>query len=330
MLCILYVSAAGFLLGLAALSVERTLPTTAPRRWLWCIVIPVSVVLPGVYRQRHNWALFQAGAAPDHAGMHSMHSSIANLDPGFWARVQSFDPMINRAWLIVSGLLVIWAVINAMRVSHILATGRALETGADDAVGLVGAPVVVTDAAGPATVGVWRSRVVVPQWVLGLPTVQRRYVLRHEEEHRRAHDALLLFLASLPIVLMPWNPAIWWQLRRLALAVEMDCDNRVVAALGNPRRYGELLLKVAEATNRGPRLQPAFAGSVGTLERRLRSLLAPTPLDYLQRYLLPAAALVLLAIVIRMPHPILKPDASGHRTAISSAAASTPHEKSAR
>ena len=37
---------------------------------------------------------------------------------------------------------------------------------------------------------------------------------------------------------MPWNLALWWQLRRLRLAVEMDCDNRVVAALGDPNPYG--------------------------------------------------------------------------------------------
>src|SRR5215212_4005739 len=174
MLCILYVSAAGFLLGLAGLSIERTLPATAPRRWLWCIIIPVSVFLPGVYRQRHNWALTQLGDPANHAGMqHMPPTSIAPLDPGFWARVESMDPMIVKVWLIASGLLIIWAVINAMRVSHILATARTLNGGSGETT-LDGVPVVVSEGAGPATVGVLRSRVVVPQWVLGLPDVQRR------------------------------------------------------------------------------------------------------------------------------------------------------------
>ena len=123
---------------------------------------------------------------------------------------------------------------------------------------------------------------------------------RTSEGARRA----LLFVASLPLLLAPWNLALWWELRRLCLAVEMDCDNRVVAALGDPNAYGDLLLKVAQAANRGPRLQPAFLG-MGSLERRLTELLAPTPLRHAQRFLVPALAFVLLLAVLAIPHPVL-------------------------
>jgi beta-lactamase regulating signal transducer with metallopeptidase domain len=111
----------------------------------------------------------------------------------------------------------------------------------------------------------------------------------------------------------PWNVAMWWQLRRLCLAVEMDCDNRVVAALGNATAYGELLLKVAQAASRGPRLQPALLG-VGMLERRLTVLLAPAPLRHVQRLLLPGAALGLLFVVLWMPHPVLERGSHTHVT----------------
>jgi beta-lactamase regulating signal transducer with metallopeptidase domain len=103
---------------------------------------------------------------------------------------------------------------------------------------------------------------------------------------------------------MPWNAAMWWLLRRLCLAVEMDCDNRVVSRLGNANAYGELLLKVAQAASRGPRLQPALLGS-GMLEKRLTALVSPTPLRSIQRLLLPAAALALFCVVLWMPHPIV-------------------------
>ena len=147
-----------------------------------------------------------------------------------------------------------------------------------------------------------------------MPSVQRQYVLRHEEEHRRSHDARLLMVASLAAVLVPWNPAIWWQLRRLRLAVEMDCDNRVVKALGNPNAYGELLLKVAEASSRGIALQPAFLGGMGMLERRITRLVSPAPLKTIQKFLLPVLALALLVAVLKMPHPINSPSNS-HTTA---------------
>ncbi|MDB4870227.1 MAG: peptidase BlaR1, partial [Gemmatimonadales bacterium] len=116
----------------------------------------------------------------------------------------------------------------------------------------------------------------------------------------------------LPLILMPWNLAMWWQIRRLCLAVEMDCDNRVVNRLGDATAYGELLLKVAQATSGGLRLQPAFLGGVGTLERRLTALLAPTPLRHVQRFLLPATALGLLVVVLMMPHPVLEKGSHAH------------------
>jgi beta-lactamase regulating signal transducer with metallopeptidase domain len=166
-----------------------------------------------------------------------------------------------------------------------------------------GVPVVVTESLGPATVGFWRSRVLVPRWVLALPGAQRRYVIRHEEEHRSAHDARLLFVASIVASLMPWNLPLWWQLRRLRLAVEMDCDRRVVSALGDATAYGSLLLRVAEAASRGPRLQPALLGRAGMLERRLTMLVAPAPRQFVQRFLAPVLAVALVILVLSVPHP---------------------------
>src|SRR6266404_4974784 len=275
MLCILYVTVVGTCLGVLGLLVERMLPATAPRRWIWCLVIPISMVLPGYYRWHHNWsvipALQQQGTTSP-LGQVAGTASLTLFDPAWWAHTESYNASINRLWLVISGVLLVWGLTSAMRVSHIVSSSREGRGDRRRPKIVDGVPVVVTDAAGPATVGLLRSRVLVPRWVLALPGIERRYVVRHEEEHRRAHDARLLFVASLPLLLMPWNLAMWWQLRRLCLAVEMDCDNRVVAQLGDANAYGELLLKVAQVTNRGPRLQPALLG-VGTLERRLTKLL---------------------------------------------------------
>ena len=300
MLCILYVNAVGMCLGVAALFLERALPATSARRWVWCIVIPVSVVLPGLYRVHHSWSVADVFVQP---------ATLA----------QSLDSSINPVWLTISAVLLLWGLAGAWRVSRVVSLSRK-QRDADGIAIIDGVPVVVTDAMGPATVGFWRSRVLLPRWVLSLPGEERQYVVRHEEEHRRAHDGRLLFVMSLPLILMPWNLAMWWQLRRLCLAVEMDCDNRVVNGLGDAAAYGELLLKVAQATSGVPRLQPAFLGGVGTLERRLTALLAPTPLRHIQRFLVPAAALGLLFIVLLMPHPVLKTGSHAHVTHAAQAA----------
>jgi beta-lactamase regulating signal transducer with metallopeptidase domain len=147
--------------------------------------------------------------------------------------------------------------------------------------------------------------VLLPRWVLALPDKQRRYIVLHEQEHRSAHDAQLLFATSLLLILAPWHLALWWQLRRLTLAVEMDCDNRVVATLGNAPVYGNLLLTVAQATSHTSRLQPGFTGGKGILERRLTSLLAPRKLPRFLQYVLPIVAIGLLFAVLSAPHPVL-------------------------
>jgi len=306
MLCILYVNAVGMLLVVAGVLIERVLPATFPHRWVWCVVIPMSIILPGYYRWHHMVSVTDVQQAVQPPLGHALGmTSITALDPVLWAHIESYDTSINRLWITVSAILLLWGLANAWRVSRVVRLSRGARGDARGTAIVDGVSVVVTDVIGPATVGLFRSRVLVPRWVLALPGSQRQYVLRHEEEHRRAYDARLLFLASLPLILMPWNLAMWWQLRRLCLAVEMDCDNRVVSGLGDARAYGELLLKVAQAGSSGPRLQPALLGGVGTLERRLTVLLAPTPLRQVQRFLLPALAVGLLAIVLLMPHPVL-------------------------
>jgi beta-lactamase regulating signal transducer with metallopeptidase domain len=273
------------------------------------------MAIPGIYRTNHKSSVtevLQNQVVPSHLGHAVGTASLNALNDGWAARIESLNPMIERVWLIAAGMLVLWGVATAARVYFLIASSR--RRSPSDAPSVVdGVSVLVTDTMGPATVGVLRSRVLVPKWVLALPRVQRRYVLRHEEEHRSSRDSLLLFVASLTLILAPWNLALWWQLRRLRLAVEMDCDNRVVSALGDANAYGELLFKVAQAASRGPRLQPAFLGA-GMLERRLVALIAPAPLRHVQRFLLPAAALGLLYLVVSMPHPFLDVKSGAHPT----------------
>lgn len=300
MACLPYVITIGFLLGIIGVIAERLLPPAMSRRWMWCVIIVASLALPGFYRVHHSAVV--AGAAE--SAMFALNADVAR-------QIRAIDVVIGRAWVIATTLLGAWALFNLGWVSHVVRVSRArLRSSAPSVVG--GVPVIITESLGPATVGVLRSRVVLPRWVLALPEEQRQYIVRHEEEHRRSHDSTLLFLASLTVILFPWHAALWWQLRRLSLAVEMDCDRRVVSSLGDPRAYGSLLLAVAQASNRGPRLQPALLGATGMLERRLSVLLAPAPLRVAQRLMLAVAASVLFYVVVVTPHPVIASAAHAH------------------
>ncbi|MDB4915530.1 MAG: peptidase BlaR1 [Gemmatimonadetes bacterium] len=135
---------------------------------------------------------------------------------------------------------------------------------------VLGVPVLVSERTGPALVGVVSPSIVVPAWSLDMDPAQLALMLRHEEEHRRAGDGQVLTAAQLALIIMPWNVALWWQLARLRVAVELDCDARVLRNV-NARSYGDLLLEVARP-RRGWRVvgMTAFAERATQLERRIR------------------------------------------------------------
>jgi beta-lactamase regulating signal transducer with metallopeptidase domain len=107
-------------------------------------------------------------------------------------------------------------------------------------------PIFVAPETGPAAVGLLRPHIVVPRWLLDEDPGTRALVLRHEIEHVRARDTHALFGAAVLEVLFPWNGALRWMVRRLRLAIEIDCDQRVIDAVGGARQYGLALLAVGE------------------------------------------------------------------------------------
>lgn len=298
LLCISYFIAVSACLTVVGLLVEHSLSPTASRRWLWAAIIVISAFLPPVLASWHSSSVVAVWGFELFRLPAQTHTSEMSVGHNLLDCYSLYGSYFNWSWLIALGVLLAWGIANAVRVSRISRPGsRSSNTIVD------GVQVVVTESVGPATVGVWRPRVVLPRWVLALPTAERRYVVTHEEEHRAAHDTLLLGAMAVLVSLAPWNIPLWFQLNRLRLAVEMDCDNRVVSTLGNPDAYSELLFKVAEAASRGPRLQPAFLGASGSLEKRLVALLTPSRIRLLERVGATAAAALLIVLLLSVPHP---------------------------
>jgi beta-lactamase regulating signal transducer with metallopeptidase domain len=134
---------------------------------------------------------------------------------------------------------------------------------------LLGRRVKVSPDLGPATVGVRNPLIVVPRWARELPHDELDLVLRHEGEHVRSRDTLLLALGLAAVVACPWNPLVWWQVRRLKAAVEVDCDRRVLRDGVAPARYGDLLVRLGSRGRLASLGVPTIAGSTSLLERRL-------------------------------------------------------------
>jgi len=72
---------------------------------------------------------------------------------------------------------------------------------------------------------------------------------------------------------MPWNLPLWWQLRCLRRAVEIDCDARVLRRGYDVSRYGETLIAIGERQSATIAIVAAMVESRPLLEQRIRNML---------------------------------------------------------
>ena len=157
-----------------------------------------------------------------------------------------------------------------------------------------GLPVYVSHDVGPAALGVVRSDIVLPEWVLSLETRARELMLLHESEHLRMWDPRLMLASLLVGATMPWNPLIWLMVHRLRIAIELDCDARVLARDPDPVRYGAVLIEVGRRRSRSGFALATFAEPRSQLERRIRRMAQwPGRKDGMRATLLAVCALLL-------------------------------------
>jgi bla regulator protein blaR1 len=131
----------------------------------------------------------------------------------------------------------------------------------------------ISEDAGPAIVGLLAPQIVVPHWLTQCAPGVQELVIAHEQGHLEAHDARLVTIALGLIVCTPWNLPLWWQLRRLRFAVEIDCDARVLRRGYDVSRYGETLIAVGERQSATIAMVAAMAEPRSLLEQRIRNML---------------------------------------------------------
>ncbi len=192
-------------------------------------------------------------------GSYTIGFLVEAMDPFFLEVVQG---PLTTGWAALSGLMLLYLVVSWVRTSR-----RRLEWRRDR---VEGEPVLVSRDVGPAVVGFFPGEIVLPEWALAVEASERRLMMDHEREHLRARDPQLLWLSLVMLSAMPWNPALWWIAGRLRLAVEVDCDGRVLAGeRWDTRQYGSLLLEVGRRGSRWSRGMAAFSRPLSTLEHRI-------------------------------------------------------------
>ena len=255
--------ATGMLIACAALVIEPLLRGRGrPGRTVWVGAMSLSVLLPLFALLRPEPTLMADVAAP----VGSVFSSPLFVDlmastgaPA--ALLGRTEPYLLATWLVASALLFVGLIGGLVRL-RVRARRWPAARIADD-------EVLVSNDFGPAVMGLWAPRVVVPSWALGLEPAQLRMIVAHEREHGLAGDTRLLLAGALTVALAPWNPAAWWLMRRLRAAIELDCDARVLRSGAPAAEYGALLLKLSPRARGLPMAVAAFAKPQSLLERRL-------------------------------------------------------------
>jgi hypothetical protein len=238
-------------------------------RWVWVAAIVGSTLVPAwsLVPTRTSTPSEPLLSAPGDVGLEGVVGSIwvdieAIVAPNLGERL---DTYLIVLWLGASAILLTGLVVGSWRLRAKAAKWPRRRVSGHD--------VLVSEDFGPAVFGLRAPFIVVPRWLLGQREDTIALVCAHEAQHRDARDTSLLTLAAIALVAMPWNVALWWQISRLRSAVELDCDQRVIAA-GAPRTtYASTLLSIGAGTDSYSFVMPRFAQSPTLLERRLTMLI---------------------------------------------------------
>lgn len=313
MVYVLLVSAA--LAAVAALAERIATVQRWPRRGIWIAAILATAVLVVVSRRR------VASITADLA----RHAAVARTEARTTGTFVPLEPKTTAKETGSSSALVRWRAISEriqlplamLWLAGTVGVGLLFAGGALVMArrrlswnrGMIdGVEVLVAAKDGPAVAGLFQPVIVIPEWATAIPDESRRLMLRHEQEHIRARDPWITHAAALAVLALPWNLPLWWMLSRLRLALEVDCDARVIGAhKATPapaaRRYGELLLEVATRRSRKLVAAPALLEQSSALGRRIVAMHPRAPrFPRLHNVALGAAALGLTAFAgLRQP-----------------------------
>ena len=292
------------LLALAAFATERALGHfRKPVRWGWFAAVVGSVTLP--FAAFLAPGLFPGIGASPWAPLVELSEAVvvssapAAAEPTAWFDAGALSALTGGVWVLLAAGMLFHLGRAYRRLRSEMRTwtpGRVL-----------GSPVMIADDRGPAVVGIRRSVVVMPRWIPELEDRLLRLVFLHEREHQRAGDHRLFSAAVAALVLMPWNVLLWWQVSRLRLAIEFDCDRRVLERGESARDYADALITVGGRVSAPLLAAAAFAERKPAVEQRLRRMTEPLARLRIPRTL-GASGLAALAIILVLGIP--QPEAS--------------------
>jgi beta-lactamase regulating signal transducer with metallopeptidase domain len=306
----LYLLVLSSMLGLAALSAERALRwLNMPVRATWALALLGTPAIGVLVARTGGLRLIGASGSSSSGSAEAAPTlgadSVSALERWFAsAEATMLDPFVGALNTLLASaatldrpLLALWAAGSATVVLALLLSLHRLHSASRDwpRRRVDGRDVRVSEDLGPAVLGIGRAEVVLPAWVLEQDPASRRLIVLHESEHLKARDGTLLFAGLLVAAAIPWNPFAWWQLRQLRLAVELDCDRRVLRSGVGLREYASLLLEAGSRRAVPFGSAAAFVHFDSQLGRRIRMMMENRKAP---RYVPAAVALTMAAAIL--------------------------------
>lgn len=261
-------------LSAAAFTAERAARVRRrATRWVWLLALAGSLALPALITSvsLRLPGMLQSGAMPPPIVLRDATSiPMSALLIPLGGTHPYGTPDHAAAWIRTGWFISSLIMLCMLFVSSLLLRRRQRDW---QEATICGERVLMAPDTGPAVAGLLQPRIVVPTWLLQAPESQQRAVLAHERSHLDASDPRLIAVATALLVLMPWNPLLWWQFRRLRRAIEVDCDARVLRGGSDLVEYCETLLHVGQCRTVRLGLVPAMSESGSFLEQRIKLML---------------------------------------------------------
>lgn len=275
----LYSLVIALLVSGSALTSERILAELQlPRRFIWFVALLLSLALPTYTLLTNAGAdgltIEASGQTVSGAQFVSPSTPIKptsvvgiEIQKPFntWPNWYEFSTPFAIFWIASSASILLFYFLSWLFLRRKLSHAKKRH--------LDGTEVRILDEYGPSVFGFFRPQIILPGWLFDSDPSLQQIVLKHERQHIQAHDQLTLFAALMLIAAAPWNLPLWWQLRRLRCAIEIDCDARILRDATSEKEYGEALVKVQQHRARMPMGAIALIEPVTQLERRIQIMM---------------------------------------------------------
>ena len=190
--------------------------------------------------------------------------------------LQILIPVVANLWLLGVAVMLAYTVISYLSLKHPLSTAVMLRDNIFQC----------ETVHSPFVLGIVRPRIYLP---FAMDDQNMHHVIAHEETHIRRKDHWWKPLGFLLLTVYWFNPLMWVAYILLCRDIELACDEKVIAQLGNHQRadYTEALL-VCSINRRTIAACPLAFGEVGVKDR-VKSIL---------NYRKPTFWIILIAVIL--------------------------------